>query len=84
MFYISVIITHIFTDYISCHLRSRPLSYNARLGLLTFNKSFEAKEGNCKYWFNVMATGSLYSSIYITIHSPNLIIVAYWTQLSEY
>ena len=36
------------------------------------------------YLFNVMASGGLYSSIYITIHSPYLIIFVHWTQLLEY
>ena len=35
-------------------------------------------------FFNVMALGGLYSSISITVYSPNLIIFAYWTQLLEY
>ena len=35
-------------------------------------------------FFNVMASGGLFSSVYITIYSPNLIIFSYWTQLSEY
>ena len=34
--------------------------------------------------FYVTASGGLYSSIYITVDSPNLIIFAYWTQLLEY
>ena len=35
-------------------------------------------------FFYVTAPGDLYSAIYITIYSPNLIIFPYWTQLLEY
>ena len=38
------------------------------------------------YWkfFYVLASGGLYFLIYITIHSPLIIIFVHWTQLLEY